>query len=193
MAERRMHSILGGSMIALGVAVAVVSAPGTAGGVEDRRAIPPALSAEALRAELARGRAERERLEKLNADLAAAREELRKETVRLEELIEKGRAAKAGIANSETEPPAGPGERAAGPAESAEVDSARIAALAKALKGMKAQQAGVVLSKLGDDLAARILSAMRPADAGPVLARISPERAGRLVELMARLPTEGKP
>lgn len=167
-----------------------------------RRSIPPSLSADALRAELARGKAERERLEKLNADLAAAREAVRKETERLQKLIEANRAAgKAAAPHAdhadegkdaamEQEAAALAGEMEKAGPESPE--PSRLASLAKSLRGMKPQQAAVVVARVNDELASRILIAMKPADAGPIIARLPPERAAQLVERMARIPLEQK-
>jgi len=173
---------------------------------EPRRSIPPSLSADALRAELARGQAERERLEKLTADLAAAREAVRKETERLQKLIEANHAAAKAAAPSSAPAVDQPGEGGdsaleqeasalAGELEKADPrapDPSRLASLARALRAMKPQQAAVVVSRVNDELASRILIAMKPADAGPIIARLAPERAGQLMEKMARIPLEQK-
>lgn len=147
----------------------------------DPFAIPPALTAGALRdelraasqkrqeelAELAR---ERVRLEKLAADIASARAALAAETARLEDRV-KGEPGKGAVAK------AGPFGR---PAQKPAVEG-----LAKTLKGMKPDQAAGLVSRLDKPLAVSLLRRMRPSDAGAVLEKMKPDSAAELFSLMA--------
>ena len=139
---------------------------------------PPALTPNALREELAAGarkrrdelaaiQAERARLEKLQAEIEAARTALRDETAQLEAKVKKGSQLPARAAT----PPADP--------------SAGAEAVAKAMKGMKAEQAAAVLVRLDPPLAVAALRKMRPADVSAVLDRLKPETAAELLSLVA--------
>jgi flagellar motility protein MotE (MotC chaperone) len=145
---------------------------------------PPSLTASALRdelrassqrrqEELAAIARERARLEKLSEDIAAARLALEAETARLDEKVKKAEAAK-GTSNPQAQ---GALSRPAGKPPSI--------ALAKTLKGMKPEQAAVLVSRLDHRLAVELLQQMRPADAGGVLEKMKPETAAELFSLMA--------
>ncbi|AKU93024.1 hypothetical protein [Vulgatibacter incomptus] len=191
--------------------VAAASAPAASS-----RTIPPSLSADALRDELARGRRERQAeaerladerksLEALAAEIDGARKALQSETTRLERALEKAKDAAPAAADpggaaqaGEAPPAADTGELPqktddASATAGADVDADRLAHLAKSLRGMKPQQAAALVGRVERPLAARLLASMRPADSGPILARLPPEKAGRLVEEMARLPLQDQP
>ncbi|OFX26338.1 MAG: hypothetical protein A2V77_19610 [Anaeromyxobacter sp. RBG_16_69_14] len=159
-------------------------------------AIPPSLSASALRDELrvsslrrqeelaALGR-ERARLEKLAADISAARAALETETARLDEKVKKAEKEEK--------------EEAAKRATSAKTPSPQVRAdgkppgqaLAKTLKGMKPDLAAALVSRLERRLAVDLLRHMRPADAGTVLEKMKPETAAELFSLMASTEAAG--
>jgi flagellar motility protein MotE (MotC chaperone) len=144
--------------------------------------IPPALTAAALRDELtaaaqrrrddlAAMARERARLEKLAADITAARAALRDETARLE------RATDAEAARGRDR------KRSATPGRPGEI--AHADALAKTLKGMRSEPAAALLARLERSLAVDILRRMRPADAGALLEKLKPETAAELVSALA--------
>jgi flagellar motility protein MotE (MotC chaperone) len=157
--------------------------------------LPPSLAASALRDELrasslrrqeelaALGR-ERARLEKLAAEITAARAALKTETARLDEKVKKEKEEK---------------EEAAKRATSAKTPSPQVRAdgkppgevLAKTLKGMKADQAAALVSRLERRLAVDLLRHMRPADAGTVLEKMKPETAAEIFSLMASTEAAG--
>lgn len=156
--------------------------------------IPPSLTANALRdelrasaqrrqEELAALRRERVRLEKLAADITTARAALEAETAQLDEKVKKAAAARSAALATEA------GKNAAsakGAAPQPRPDSKPLGeALAKTLKGMKADQAAALVSRLERRLAVDLLRHMRPADAGTVLEKMKPETAADLFSLMA--------
>ena len=159
-------------------------------------ALPPSLTASALRDELrtsslrrreelaALGR-ERARLEKLATEITAARAALETETARLDEKVKKAEKEEKEEAVKRAISPKGPSlqARADGkpPGE----------ALAKTLKGMKADQAAALVSRLERRLAVDLLRRMRPADAGTVLEKMKPETAAELFSLMASTEASG--
>jgi flagellar motility protein MotE (MotC chaperone) len=153
--------------------------------------VPPALTAAALRDEIlatAHHRteelrslaSERARLEKLAADIAAARTALLGETALLERKLKEGPPAEKPAAAA---PPAA---RRAGPEP-----KPRGEILAKTLKGMKPSQAASLLARLERPLAVEILRRMRPADAGTVLEKMKAETAADLLTAMAADPADG--
>jgi len=133
---------------------------------------PRALSDELRRSarerakEQARLEAERERLARQAKEIAEARAALKEETARLEGLLGKG----AG----------GPG-KAGTSGEAAPLD-----ALARTVKGMKAEQAAALLTRLDRALAAAILERMRPADAAVVMDKLDPSVGAQLFALLTR-------
>lgn len=166
------------------------------------RAVPedparaPSLSVGALREELRRGAgtgepedplAQRERLEKLNVALEAAREELRRESASLQALIDKAKAAPPPAAKPET----GRDKTKSSAAETNPALAAGALAklpldqLAKAVRGMKPAEAAPIVERLSRPLAADVLARMPPADAGKVLGKMRPEPAAELVAEMA--------
>lgn len=62
---------------------------------------------------------------------------------------------------------------------------ARIQHLVIAYKGMKADQAGMLINSMDDDVAVAILSAMPGRNAGLILANVSPEKAARLTKAIS--------
>jgi flagellar motility protein MotE (MotC chaperone) len=145
--------------------------------------LPPSLTATALRDELrassqrrqdelAAIQRERSRLEKLSAEIATARATLEAETAKLDEKVKKTEVARSAAA-AQGPPQARPGGKPPGDT------------LAKTLKGMKAEQAAALVSRLERRLAVDLLRQMRPADAGGVLEKMKPETAAELFSLMA--------
>ncbi len=158
--------------------------------------LPPSLAAGALRDELrvsslrrqeelaALGR-ERARLEKLAAEITAARAALKTETARLDEKVK-------AVEKEEKEAAAKRAASAKTPSPQARADGKPPGeALAKTLKGMKADQAAALVSRLERRLAVDLLRHMRPADAGTVLEKMKPETAAELFSLMASTEAAG--
>jgi flagellar motility protein MotE (MotC chaperone) len=149
---------------------------------------PPSLTTNALRDELrsstrrrqdelAAIARERSRLEKLSAEIATARAALEAETARLDEKVKKAElGASAATSQAQSLPPRQGGKPPA-------------PTLAKTLKGMRAEQAATLISRLDRRLAADLLRQMRPADAGGVLEKMKPETAAELFSLMASSET----
>ena len=112
------------------------------------RGVPsvPALSTSTLKSELRQSLSgsadtaplsERARLEQLNAEIAQAREALRQETARLEELIRQ-----RGSCDGELRAAAAAGSNAAGdPAAAKDAEREQMESVSKAMKGMKPEQA----------------------------------------------------
>jgi flagellar motility protein MotE (MotC chaperone) len=116
---------------------------------------------------------ERRKLEKLRDEVGTSRKALQSETARLEELLGKGPpSAKAGAKGGKTGKAKG-------------LDSP-LEALAKTVKGMKADQAAALLARLDRPLAAAILDRMRPGDAAVVLDKMEPGTGAELFALLAR-------
>ncbi|MDR2301834.1 MAG: hypothetical protein LBF38_07335 [Deltaproteobacteria bacterium] len=66
--------------------------------------------------------------------------------------------------------------------EDEELKDARIQHLVAAFKGMKPEQAGLLISSMDDMVAVSILSAMPGSNAGKILAMVTPDKAARLVK-----------
>ncbi|HVO19334.1 MAG TPA: hypothetical protein VMU15_08770 [Anaeromyxobacter sp.] len=141
-------------------------------------ATPPSLSARALLDELRRSARDRQgeqgslaeqrkKLEALAQEIEKSRAALREETARLQAAV--ATAAKA-------EKP-GPGGQKAG--------TSSLDTLAKTTKGMKAEQAAAMLTRLDRGLAAAILNHMRPGDSALVLEKMEPATAAALLALLA--------
>jgi flagellar motility protein MotE (MotC chaperone) len=121
--------------------------------------------------------AERERLEQLAAEINKAREELRQDTARLEAMLAARDAAGAngGATNDSGEP----AKKIPSPLDN----------LAKAIRGMKPEQAAPILSRVERKLAADVLLRMPGADAGKVMGVCKPEVAAELAaEIASRSP-----
>jgi colicin import membrane protein len=142
--------------------------------VDEPEAQPPPLKMTALRDEVKRhaeerehgGRGDRESLTKMANELNSAREALREDTARMEALLSGADAAAADAAN---------GKRTAAPLD----------VVAKAMRGMKPEQAAPILSHMDRKLAADVLRRMPPADAGKVMAFLKPELAAELAAEIA--------
>lgn len=156
------------------------------------RGVPslPTLSTNALRSELRQSLSgssesaqvsERARLEQLTAEIAKAREALRQETARLEELIRQ-----RGSCDGELRAAAASGSKtAADSAAAKDAEREQMENVSKTMKGMKPEQAAAVVTRLDHRLASEILRRMRPADAGAVLGFLRPELAAELATEIA--------
>ncbi|HET6149041.1 MAG TPA: hypothetical protein VFH68_15995 [Polyangia bacterium] len=166
------------------------------GAAADEPAPPltPPIKMSALREEMSRPvhkeeraggmRSERERLEQLAAEINKAREGLRQDTVRLEALL----AARdsAAQAASSTTSPAGAGDGGDPPTKKIPTT---LDSLAKAIRGMKPEQAAPIMSRVDRKLAADVLLRMPGADAGKVMGLCKPEVAAELAaEIASRTP-----
>lgn len=142
----------------------------------------PTLNVSALREEMRRGGVEEDRpgtkryaekLEQLTKDLNKAREGLRDEAARLEALLAKGDGGGAGAGDGET------GKKLPTPLDT----------VAKAMRGMKPEQAAPVVARMDKKLAADVLQRMPAADAGKVMGQLKPETAAELAaEIASRRP-----
>lgn len=151
---------------------------------------PPSITGSALRQEIKQNggedkgapASERARLEQLAADITKAREALKQDTARLENMLRNGGGGDLRMPLGDpTEPVASPG----GPAASKEAMREQILTVSKAMKGMKPEQAAAIISRLDRVLASEILRRMKPADAGAVMASIKPELAAELATAIA--------
>lgn len=163
--------------------------------------VPPALSKKGLCGELhktgkelaqARKKLEDDRraldadrlsVEKLKAEIADARIQLRAETERLEALLAKRTESPLPEADKQAAPSERP-KPTPSIAKPQDLDS-----LAKTMKSMKPETAAALLTKSEPALGAGVLRRMRPADAGAILDRIRPDFAAELLALMATLPS----
>ena len=145
--------------------------------VDEPEAQPPPLKVSALKNEMRRhteggehsAKTERESLGKLASELNAAREALRQDTARMETLM-----ASAQPAAQE---------------EGGKKSPAPLDIVAKAMRGMKPEQAGPIVTHMDRKLAADVLRRMPPADAGKVMAFLKPELAAELAaEIALRSP-----
>ncbi len=175
-------------------------------GVSHASLTAPSLSGEAFRAELAHPGSDdgatksapddRARLEKLSAEIAAARAGLREDTARLETTLHRSAGASGDSKGqvAEPEPHATPdGQPAPGAARGlptvASTARGQIEIVSKELAGIKPEQAAAILSHLDRVLAAEVLRRMKAADAGAAMARLAPEMAAEIAtEIATRLP-----
>ena len=127
-------------------------------------------------------KAEREKLERLAAEINKAREGLRQDTARLEAMLAARDAAPSPVASAGT--PSG-GDNGDPPKKvQLPIDS-----LAKAIRGMKPEQAAPIISRVDRKLAADVLLRMPGADAGKVMGVCKPEVAAELAaEIASRTP-----
>ncbi len=127
-------------------------------------------------------KAEREKLEKLAAEINKAREGLRQDTAKLEAMLAARDAAPAPVASAGTPSSGDSGE----PAKKVPLP---IDSLAKAIRGMKPEQAAPIISRVDRKLAADVLLRMPGADAGKVMGVCKPEVAAELAaEIASRTP-----
>jgi flagellar motility protein MotE (MotC chaperone) len=147
----------------------------------------PALNVASMRDEARRGparqahtppvSAEREKMERLAAEINKSREALRRETARLEALV----AAREMTSNG-----AGGGGDSGEPVKKIPTS---LDGLAKAMRGMKPEQAAPIISRLERKTAADVLQRMPAVDAGKVLGVCKPEVAAELAaEIASRTP-----
>jgi flagellar motility protein MotE (MotC chaperone) len=150
---------------------------------------PPSLTTNALRGEMRQGAgggegaqtSERARLEQLATDINRARDALRADTAKLEQML-KGRPEGGGAM-----PVGDPVAEGGGGAPLAEKDlqKEQLDAVSKALKGMKPEQAAAIVARMDRLLAAELLRRMKPADAGAVMGQLKPEVAADLATVIA--------
>ncbi len=143
--------------------------------VDEPESQPPPLKVSALKNEIRRHaeggnehgpKTERDSLAKLALEVNDAREALRQDTARMEALM-----ASADPAASQGEG----GKKAPAPLD----------LVAKALRGMKPEQAGPIVAHMDRKLAADVLRRMPPADAGKVMGVLKPELAAELAAEIA--------
>jgi flagellar motility protein MotE (MotC chaperone) len=161
-------------------------------GEEPTGPLTPPLKLNALRDEMSRPparhdehaatKAEREKLEHLAAEINKAREGLRQDTAKLEAMLAARDAAPAPVASAGTPSSGDSGE----PAKKVPLP---IDTLAKAIRGMKPEQAAPIISRVDRKLAADVLLRMPGADAGKVMGVCKPEVAAELAaEIASRTP-----
>jgi len=164
-----------------------------AGDDEPAPPLTPPIKMSALRDEMSRPprkeersaspRSERERLEQLATEINKAREGLRQDTARLEALLA-ARDAAAQAAPPATAP-AGGGDSGDPPKKT----PTSLDNLAKAIRGMKPEQAAPIISRVDRKLAADVLLRMPGGDAGKVMGVCKPEVAAELAaEIASRTP-----
>lgn len=118
----------------------------------------------------------RVRLEQLLSEVSKARQSLHDDTVKLEALAGNDPAHGAESATADPATPPAPGT----PPQKNPLD-----VLAKALRGIKPEQAGPIVARLDKGLAATVLLKMPPADAGKIMGAIKPEVAAELATQIA--------
>ena len=182
----------GAAPIAGAGAPAPRKAEGSGGAAVEEPAPPtgPPLKVSALHEEMNRSprkeehatpHSERERLERLAADINKAREALRQDTARLEAMLAARDSAVAAA-------PSG-GAAASDSGEPVKKIPSPLDSLAKAIRGMKPEQAAPILSRVDRKLAADVLLRMPGADAGKVMGVCKPEVAAELAaEIASRTP-----
>ena len=173
-----------------------VAAPGkkaTKAASDDEPAPPntPPIKMTALREEMSHPvhheersgtRAEREKLEQLAGEINKAREGLRQDTAKLEALL----AARDAAVQAAPAPGAA---AATADGEPGKKVPTSLDNLAKAIRGMKAEQAAPIISRVDRKLAADVLLRMPGGDAGKVLGVCKPEVAAELAaEIASQTP-----
>jgi flagellar motility protein MotE (MotC chaperone) len=151
--------------------------------------VPPSLTVPALRQEIKQSggedksapTTERARLEQLAGEIAKAREALKQDTARLEQMLHGGGDGRMPIGDG-METATG---SAAGGAASREAMKEQIMTVSKAMQGMKPEQAAAIIARMDRNLASEILRRMKAADAGAVMASIKPELAADLATTIA--------
>ena len=126
----------------------------------------------------------RVKLEQLLSEVGKARQSLHEDTLKLEAMAGNEPAKEADPAAAAVAPaPGAPGQ----PAQKNPLD-----VLAKALRGIKPEQAGPIVARLDKGLAATVLLKMPPADAGKIMGALKPEVAAELATQIAmRAPQPG--
>jgi len=121
----------------------------------------------------------RVKLEQLLSEVGKARQSLHDDTLKLEALAgnEPSRGGESGQADAPAAPaPGAPGQ----PPQKNPLD-----VLAKALRGIKPEQAGPIVARLDKGLAATVLLKMPPVDAGKIMGALKPEVAAELATQIA--------
>jgi flagellar motility protein MotE (MotC chaperone) len=137
------------------------------------------------------------KVEKMLAEVAKAREALHADTLKLEALVAAAALKPAPAPNPDDEgaDDAGKSPRAEGEAGAAAGGKAATKnpqdILAKALRGIKPEQAAPIVTKLDPQLAAAVLQRMPPVDAGKILAAMKADNAAQLATLIAARKPRG--
>jgi len=127
--------------------------------------------------------AEREKLEQLASEINKAREGLRQDTAKLEAMLAARDATAQAAASPGTAPAGGDG------GEPTKKVPTSLDNLAKAIRGMKPEQAAPIISRVDRKLAADVLLRMPGGDAGKVMGVCKPEVAAELAaEIASRTP-----
>ena len=152
---------------------------------------PPSspLTMNGLRRELDRERAPgtdpaappRVKLEQLLGEVSKARESLHQDTLRLEAMA--GGDATADESSGTAPSGSAPAPAAAGPGQPPQKNP--LDSLAKALRGIKPEQAAPIVARLDKGLAATVLLKMPPGDAGKIMGALKPEVAAELATQIA--------
>ncbi|MBC8132429.1 MAG: hypothetical protein H7X95_05555 [Deltaproteobacteria bacterium] len=154
-------------------------------------ASPPPLTIAGLRGEANReggstsidpGAPARTKLELMLGEIAKARTSLRDDTARLEAMLTQDGDAPAGL-------PAAGGAAVPG---AAKPPKNPLDVLAKALRGIKPEQAAPIVSRLDKKLAATVLQRMPPVDAGKIMGAMKPDTAAELATQIAMRPLPGE-
>ena len=129
----------------------------------------------------------RSKLEQMLAEIAKARLSLHEDTARLEAMLTTD-------SNDDSAPPSGAGDGAGAPGASKSAAKNPLDVLAKALRGIKPEQAAPIVSRLDKRLAAKVLQRMPPVDAGKILGAMKPDTAAELATQIAMRapPAEAK-
>lgn len=121
---------------------------------------------------------QRDELERLALKIAKAREELHKETTRLEELAAKGPLSPEAAGDAAAA--AAAADIAAVPLSPQAVDT-----VSKRMRAMKPEAAAAVVKRLDPGLASMILMRMRPAESGAIIGKLDADLAAELITLAA--------
>lgn len=127
----------------------------------------------------------RVKLEQLLSEVSKARQSLHDDTVKLEALSGNGPSPGA-EAPADAAPPV-----AGAPTQPAQKNPLDV--LAKALRGIKPEQAGPIVARLDKGLAATVLLKMPPADAGKIMGALKPEVAAELATQIAMRAPSSQP
>jgi len=130
----------------------------------------------------------RVKLEQLLSEVGKARQSLHDDTLKLEALAGNEPSRGGESATADAPAPAVPGGPQ--PPQKNPLD-----VLAKALRGIKPEQAGPIVARLDKGLAATVLLKMPPADAGKIMGALNPEVAAELatqIAMRAPSPPGGK-
>ena len=128
----------------------------------------------------------RVKLEQLLAEVGKARQSLHDDTLKLEALAGTD-LSKEGSAPSDAPAPAVPGAPGQPPQKNP------LDVLAKALRGIKPEQAGPIVARLDKGLAATVLLKMPPVDAGKIMGALKPEVAAELATQIAMRAPSSQP